>query len=252
MSAVIDRLARHTGGVERENLRVDGGGPRVRRDANGGAAVGGHHDAFYSPAVIQFSGSGGSKDDRALHAGAALYMPAASIGHVGALGELGYCLQDSYGVRYSLLDGRRLLIQDNNSEVTAASASLFKAFRGATGACPATSALLGQVDALDELVYCLQDSYGVLCSLFDGRRLLIQDNANELAATSASLFKPFRSSAAPRVAVRRLRVPQPTARLDAATGLADYGESRCRALSDLVERLGSVRRRLWQFGKNLI
>ncbi|KAM0901066.1 hypothetical protein ACQ4PT_020252 [Festuca glaucescens] len=140
MSAVIDRLARHTGGVGRENLRADGGGgPRVRRGANGGAAVGGHRDAFYSSAVIQFSGSGGSKDDRDLHAGAALYAPAASLGHVDALGELGYCLQDSYGVRYSLLDGRRLLIQDNASEVEAASASLFKAFRGATGACSATS-----------------------------------------------------------------------------------------------------------------
>ncbi|KAM0894217.1 hypothetical protein ACQ4PT_024623 [Festuca glaucescens] len=70
---------------------------------------------------------------------AALYAPAASLGHIDALGELGYCLQDSYGVRYSLLDGRRLLIQDNASEVAAASASLFKAFRGATGACSATS-----------------------------------------------------------------------------------------------------------------
>jgi hypothetical protein len=42
-------------------------------------------------------------------------------------------------VRYSLLDRCRLLIQDNSSEVTAASASLFKAFRGATGVFSAIS-----------------------------------------------------------------------------------------------------------------
>ncbi|KAM0924257.1 hypothetical protein ACQ4PT_005001 [Festuca glaucescens] len=94
------------------------------------AAVGGHRDALYSLAVIQFNGSGGSKDDRDLRAGAALCARAASLGHVDALRELGHCLQDGYGVRRSLLDGRRLLIQANARELAAASASLFKASRG--------------------------------------------------------------------------------------------------------------------------
>uniref|UniRef100_A0ACD5UPW5 Uncharacterized protein n=1 Tax=Avena sativa TaxID=4498 RepID=A0ACD5UPW5_AVESA len=94
------------------------------------AAVGGHREALYSLAVIQFNGSGGSKDDRDLRAGAALCARAASLGHVDALRELGHCLQDGYGVRRSLLDGRRLLIQANARELAAAvasSASLLRA-----------------------------------------------------------------------------------------------------------------------------
>jgi TPR repeat protein len=84
------------------------------------AAVGGHREALYSLAVIQFNGSGGSKDDRDLRAGAALCARAASLGHVDALRELGHCLQDGYGVRRSVLDGRRLLIQANARELAAA------------------------------------------------------------------------------------------------------------------------------------
>ncbi|KAG0525361.1 hypothetical protein BDA96_06G049700 [Sorghum bicolor] len=84
------------------------------------AAVGGHREALYSLAVIQFNGSGGGKDDRDLRAGAALCARAASLGHVDALRELGHCLQDGYGVRRSVLDGRRLLIQANARELAAA------------------------------------------------------------------------------------------------------------------------------------
>lgn len=85
------------------------------------AAVGGHREALYSLAVIQFNGSGGGKDDRDLRAGAALCARAAARGHVDALRELGHCLQDGYGVRRSVLDGRRLLIQANARELAAAS-----------------------------------------------------------------------------------------------------------------------------------
>ena len=81
--------------------------------------------------MIQFNDSGGSKDDRNLRAGAALCARAASLGHVDALCELGHCLQDGYGVRRSLLDGCRLLIQANARElaaaVTASSSSLLRA-----------------------------------------------------------------------------------------------------------------------------
>lgn len=98
------------------------------------AAVGGHREALYSLAVIQFNGSGGGKDDRDLRAGAALCARAASLGHVDALRELGHCLQDGYGVRRSVLDGRRLLIQANARELQAAvtaSASVAGAGAGA-------------------------------------------------------------------------------------------------------------------------
>jgi len=61
-------------------------------------AVGGHLEALYSLAVIQFNGSGGGKDDRDLR-------------------ELGHYLQDSYDVRRSMLDERRLLIQANAREL---------------------------------------------------------------------------------------------------------------------------------------
>jgi len=87
------------------------------------AAVGGHREALYSLAVIQFNGSGGGKDDRDLRAGAALCARAASLGHVDALRELGHCLQDGYGVRRCVLDGRRLLIQANARELAAAVAA---------------------------------------------------------------------------------------------------------------------------------
>uniref|UniRef100_A0A0E0P889 MYND-type domain-containing protein n=1 Tax=Oryza rufipogon TaxID=4529 RepID=A0A0E0P889_ORYRU len=97
------------------------------------AAVGGHREALYSLAVIQFNGSGGSKDDRDLRAGAALCARAASLGHVDALRELGHCLQDGYGVRRSVLDGRRLLIQANARELAAAVAASASLLRAATG-----------------------------------------------------------------------------------------------------------------------
>ncbi|KAF7008945.1 hypothetical protein CFC21_023588 [Triticum aestivum] len=109
------------------------------------AAVGGHREALYSLAVIQFNGSGGSKDDRDLRAGAALCARAASLGHVDALRELGHCLQDGYGVRRSLLDGRRLLIQANARELAAAvttSASLLRAAAGSGKASRRHSCLL--------------------------------------------------------------------------------------------------------------
>ncbi|KAK3144967.1 hypothetical protein QOZ80_4AG0320490 [Eleusine coracana subsp. coracana] len=90
------------------------------------AAVGGHREALYSLAVIQFNGSGGGKDDRDLRAGAALCARAAALGHVDALRELGHCLQDGYGVRRSVADGRRLLIQANARELAAAASLLVR------------------------------------------------------------------------------------------------------------------------------
>jgi hypothetical protein len=48
----------------------------------------------------------------------------------------------------------------------------------------ARAASLGHVDALRELGHCLQDGYGVRRSAADGRRLLVQANARELACSS--------------------------------------------------------------------
>ncbi|XP_020107302.1 F-box protein At1g67340-like [Ananas comosus] len=81
------------------------------------AAMGCHAAALYSLGVIQFNGSGGSKGDKDLRAGAALCARAAALGHVDALRELGHCLQDGYGVRRSLPDGRRLLLHANAREL---------------------------------------------------------------------------------------------------------------------------------------
>ncbi|KAL1208303.1 F-box protein [Cardamine amara subsp. amara] len=50
----------------------------------------------------------------------------------------------------------------------------------------ARSAYLGYVDALRELGHCLQDGYGVPRDVSEGRRLLIQANARELASSLRS------------------------------------------------------------------
>ncbi|KAG8365884.1 hypothetical protein BUALT_Bualt17G0018400 [Buddleja alternifolia] len=81
------------------------------------AAIGSHAPALYSLAVIQFNGSGGSKNDKDLRAGVALCARAAFIGHVDALRELGHCLQDGYGVKRNIAEGRRFLIQANAREL---------------------------------------------------------------------------------------------------------------------------------------
>lgn len=81
------------------------------------AAIRSHTPALYSLAVIQFNGSGGSKTDKDLRAGVALCARAAYIGHVDALREFGHCLQDGYGVRRNIIEGRRLLVQANALEL---------------------------------------------------------------------------------------------------------------------------------------
>lgn len=99
------------------------------------AAIGSHAAALYSLAVIQFNGSGGSKNDKNLRAGVALCARAAFLGHVDALRELGHCLQDGYGVRQNVVEGRRFLVQANASEL----ASVLSSSGGAppwTAACP--------------------------------------------------------------------------------------------------------------------
>ncbi|CAI9775295.1 unnamed protein product [Fraxinus pennsylvanica] len=83
------------------------------------AAISSHAPAIYSLAVIQFNGSGGSKNDKDLRAGVALCARAAFLGHINALRELGHCLQDGYGVKQNIAKGRRFLIQANAQELAA-------------------------------------------------------------------------------------------------------------------------------------
>ncbi|XP_047084448.1 F-box protein At5g50450-like [Lolium rigidum] len=75
------------------------------------AAIGGNCYALYSLAVIMFNGSGGTREDRNLLAGAGLCSRAASLGHLEALRELGFCLIDGFGLSRSVMNGRRLLLQ---------------------------------------------------------------------------------------------------------------------------------------------
>ncbi|CAN1794559.1 F-box protein At1g67340 [Linum perenne] len=81
------------------------------------AAINSHARSLYSLAVIQFNGSGGSKSDKDLRAGVALCARAAFLGHIDALRELGHCLQDGYGVRQNVNEGRRFLVQANAREL---------------------------------------------------------------------------------------------------------------------------------------
>ncbi|XP_076882113.1 F-box protein At1g67340-like [Bidens hawaiensis] len=83
------------------------------------AAINSHAPSLYSLAVIQFNGSGGTKTDKDLRAGVALCARAAFLGHIDALRELGHCLQDGYGVRQNIAEGRRFLVQANARELAA-------------------------------------------------------------------------------------------------------------------------------------
>ncbi|OWM76209.1 F-box protein At1g67340 [Punica granatum] len=83
------------------------------------AAIASHAPALYSLAVVQFNGSGGSKDDKDLKAGVALCARAAFLGHIDAMRELGHCLQDGYGIRQNIAEGRRFLVQANARELAA-------------------------------------------------------------------------------------------------------------------------------------
>ncbi|QCE13094.1 hypothetical protein DEO72_LG11g87 [Vigna unguiculata] len=83
------------------------------------AAMNSHAPALYSLAVIQFNGSGGTKNDKDLRAGVALCARAAFLGHIDALRELGHCLQDGYGVKQNVAEGRRFLLQANARELAA-------------------------------------------------------------------------------------------------------------------------------------
>ncbi|KAE8667216.1 F-box protein [Hibiscus syriacus] len=83
------------------------------------AALSSHAPALYSLAVIQFNGSGGAKNDKDLRGGVALCARAAFLGHIDALRELGHCLQDGYGVRKNIVEGRRFLVQANARELAA-------------------------------------------------------------------------------------------------------------------------------------
>lgn len=81
------------------------------------AAVGSHAGALYSLAVIQFNGSGGRSTDKNFNAGIRLLARAAFLGYVDGLRELGHCLQDGYGVRKNVAEGRRFLIWANAKEL---------------------------------------------------------------------------------------------------------------------------------------
>ncbi|KAJ6846257.1 uncharacterized protein M6B38_279440 [Iris pallida] len=84
------------------------------------AAMGSHAAALYSLAIVQFNGSGGCKAHKDLRAGVALCARSAFLGHVDALRELGHCLQDGYGVRRNVAEGRRFLLQANARELAEA------------------------------------------------------------------------------------------------------------------------------------
>ncbi|GAU16645.1 hypothetical protein TSUD_325950 [Trifolium subterraneum] len=83
------------------------------------AAMKSHAPSLYSLAVIQFNGSGGTKNDKDLRAGVALCARAAFLGHIDGLRELGHCLQDGYGVKQNVTEGRRFLVQANARELAA-------------------------------------------------------------------------------------------------------------------------------------
>ncbi|CAI5534133.1 unnamed protein product [Closterium sp. Naga37s-1] len=83
------------------------------------AAKAGHPGALHSLAVVHFNGSGGAVPERKLSVGVLLCASAAQQGHVAALRELGHCLQDGYGIKKNVAEGRRLLMEANLREFAA-------------------------------------------------------------------------------------------------------------------------------------
>lgn len=102
------------------------------------AAIASHAPSLYSLAVIQFNGSGGSKNDKDLRAGVALCARAAYFGHVDSLRELGHCLQDGYGVKKNIAEGRRFLIQANARELASVLVAC-PSWSASDAACPLLS-----------------------------------------------------------------------------------------------------------------
>ncbi|KAL8123277.1 hypothetical protein AgCh_011306 [Apium graveolens] len=84
------------------------------------AAIEDHAPALYSLAIIKFNGSEGSKECRNIPTACALCALAADQGSADALRELGYCFQDGYGLRKSVVRGKNLLMQANALEAACA------------------------------------------------------------------------------------------------------------------------------------
>ena len=89
------------------------------------AAIASHPVALYSLAVIHFNGSGNSKKVKDLKAGVFLCAKVAALGHIDAIRELGHCLQDGYGVKKNVTEGRRILVEANAREAEAAAKESF-------------------------------------------------------------------------------------------------------------------------------
>ncbi|XP_076889335.1 F-box protein At1g67340-like [Bidens hawaiensis] len=81
------------------------------------AAIRSHAPALYSLSVIQFNGSGWSKNVKDLIGGVTLCARAAYLGHIDALRELGHCLKDGYGIGKNIPEGQRFLIEANAREL---------------------------------------------------------------------------------------------------------------------------------------
>ncbi|KAK1408712.1 hypothetical protein QVD17_40713 [Tagetes erecta] len=82
------------------------------------AAIKSHAPALYSLAIIQFNGSGGSKNIKDLIGGVTLCARAAFLGHIDAIRELGHCLKDGYGIGKNTVEGQRFLIEANARELS--------------------------------------------------------------------------------------------------------------------------------------
>ncbi|CAI7780251.1 unnamed protein product [Closterium sp. NIES-53] len=126
------------------------------------AAKAGHAAALHSLSIIHFNGSGlptsgveGSgaaegggaaegnagrrklRGNRKVGMGMLLCVAAAKAGHPDALRELGLCLQDGFGIKRSVAQGRLLLVEANLRELANSGDSLAD-FRRAGGMCAVT------------------------------------------------------------------------------------------------------------------
>ncbi|CAI5965984.1 unnamed protein product [Closterium sp. NIES-65] len=122
------------------------------------AAKAGHAAALHSLSIIHFNGSGlptsgadGSgaaegggvgegdagrwklRGNRKVGMGMLLCVAAAKAGHPDALRELGLCVQDGFGIKRSVAQGRLLLVEANLRELANSGDTLAAAMGGASG-----------------------------------------------------------------------------------------------------------------------
>lgn len=191
------------------------------------AAKAGHAPALHSLAVLHFNGSAGSVPERKLSVGVLLCASAAQQGHVEALRELGHCLQDGYGIKRNVAEGRRLLMEANLREFAASQVL------SSEGGLPEAEQKLRQLDAV------IRSVKAVIPKLTDEARMASKDRAAPGSEPEAAAHDHSHDhSQAHDHKHEAADHACPSAAASAAPSEADLLQSLCRCLRPLMSDFG--------------